>query len=254
MARAVWFIKLISFLSISYLLYSPSASFAQSAFEGFYGQVSTGYEKNSFNANNQTFTYSATPDASAGTGTGIAPNQESTVAPLILGIGYNKSLSDSFVIGVGVDYSALSENVGNFSQTITINEGGGTLALQNMSYKVSNRVNLFISPSYAFTQTSLGYLKIGYSVEKLQFSQGSNVGTLPSGFSSNATINGYIVGLGYKQMIYEGIYAFTEGNYMSYNSKSISGTAIGGSAETVYMTSTPTVTTYNFLVGLGYKF
>lgn len=253
MARVVRFIKLISILSISYLLYGPSASFAQSDFEGFYGQVSTGYEKDSFNSNNQTFWYS---EVGGGTGTGHAPNQQSTVAPLVLGVGYNKALSDSFLLGLGIDYSALSQSVGNFSQTITVNnsDGSATLDLKDMSYKVSNRVNLFVSPSYAFTSTSLAYLKAGYSIEKLQFSQGSNEETLPSGFSSGTTINGYIVGLGYKQMIYEGIYAFTEGNYMSYNSKSVTGTGVGGLQEKVHMTSTPTITTYNFLVGIGYKF
>jgi outer membrane immunogenic protein len=57
------------------LLITTSA-FAQSAFEGFYGQIATGYEKNSYTSINPSWSVSL-----GSTGTGSAPNQSSSGAP-----------------------------------------------------------------------------------------------------------------------------------------------------------------------------
>lgn len=83
-----------------------SASYAQSAFEGFYGQISTGYENNSYSNVGVNFFQVSDPTYS---GTGSASNQSSSGMPLVLGVGYFHRLKDNFLIGLGIDYSALSQ-------------------------------------------------------------------------------------------------------------------------------------------------
>lgn len=234
------------------ILFAVSASpiFAQSAFEGFYGQIATGYEKNSYGSINPSWS------ASTGvTGTGSAPNQSSSGAPLILGLGYNYAVSSEYLVGVGFDYSALSQNTSNFSQTST-SDLGTTSPIANMSYKVSNRMNLFVTPSYVINSDSLVYLKAGYSMQQLQYSQGIDSNpfiNITSGFNSTKNVNGYILGLGYKQMIMNGFYGFAEANYFSYSKASVSGTAMAKTIA-VALTSSPSLNAYNLLVGVGYKF
>jgi hypothetical protein len=188
------------------ILFAVSASplFAQSAFEGFYGQVATGYEKNSYSSVNQSVS-----DSFSRSYSGNAHNQSSSGMPLILGFGYNLALTEKYLIGIGVDYSTLSQSTGNFSQTVTPNAGGSSFTSDNMSYKASKRMNLFVTPGYALNKYALIYAKLGYSREQLQYSQGAATGTLvTSGFTSSSNVNGYIVGLGYKQIITEGLYGF----------------------------------------------
>lgn len=236
------------FLISILLALSASPLIAQSAFEGFYGQIATGYEKNSYTSINPTWSQPSGLNASDS-----APNQSSSGAPLILGIGYNYAVSNEYLIGIGFDYSALSQNTSNFSQSGT-NSAGTTGTIANMSYKVSNRMNLFLTPSYVINTNSLVYLKAGYSLQQLQYSQGADTDVgLTSGFNSTKNVNGYILGLGYKQIIANGLYGFVEGNYMSYSSSSISGTGMAGTTPTTFITS-PSLNAYNLLVGVGYKF
>ncbi|MBT8572700.1 outer membrane beta-barrel protein [Polynucleobacter paneuropaeus] len=234
------------------LTLSASPLIAQSAFEGFYGQISTGYEKNSYSSINPT--WSVSNGINGITGSGSAPNQSSSGAPLILGVGYNYAVSNEYLVGIGFDYSALSQNTSNFSQS-SINSGGATATIANMSYKVSNRMNLFLTPSYAINSNSLVYFKAGYSLQQLQYSQGADADLgLTSGFNSSKNVNGYILGLGYKQFITNGLYGFVEGNYMSYSSSSISGTGMVGGVVPITFITSPSLNAYNLLVGVGYKF
>jgi hypothetical protein len=106
------------------ILFGVSASpiFAQSAFTGFYGQVSTGYESNqlgSYSNNGTTI-----PNANSDT-IGSAPSQNFGGAPLVLGVGYYWQVSDKWLIGVGGDYSALSQTSSTFSSNTT-NAPGNT--------------------------------------------------------------------------------------------------------------------------------
>ena len=68
---------------IATTLIATSAS-AQSAFEGFYGQIATGYESNNFSSISIPWS-----EPGFGSGGGSASNQSSSGAPLVLGLGYN---------------------------------------------------------------------------------------------------------------------------------------------------------------------
>ncbi|QWD89244.1 hypothetical protein GQ367_01850 [Polynucleobacter sp. MWH-CaK5] len=67
-------------------------------------------------------------------------------------------------------------------------------------------------------------------------------------------MSGYILGLGYKQIITGGLYGFAEGNYMSYGKKSFSSSATLPDGRPLNLTLNPDANAYTLLVGVGYKF
>jgi hypothetical protein len=227
-----------------------STALAQSAFEGFYGQIATGYESNNFSSISIPWS-----EPGLGSGGGSASNQSSSGAPLVLGLGYNYAVAEKYLIGVGADYSAISQSTGNFSWKATYNGAMIGTSANSVSYKVSNRVNIFITPSYVLSRDSLIYIKAGYSSEQLQYSQGADsVLLFTNNSSASKNINGYILGLGYKQMIIQGFYGFAEGNYMAYGNSTLSVTNATGNASPTTTSPSQSVSAYNFLVGIGYKF
>ncbi|MBT8588483.1 outer membrane beta-barrel protein [Polynucleobacter paneuropaeus] len=237
------------FFSIAAVLVS-SQLFAQSAFEGFYGQVATGYESNNFSSISIPWS-----EPEEGSGGGSASNQSSSGAPLLLGVGYNHSLTDKYLVGVGIDYSAISQSTGNFSWKATLNGVMPVTSLNSVSYKVANRLNIFVTPSYVLSANSLIYLKAGYSSEQLQYSQGADSALyFTNSSTASKNINGYILGLGYKQMIAQGFYGFAEGNYMAYGNSTLSVTNATVGASPTTTSPSQSVSAYNFLVGIGYKF
>ena len=91
------------------------------------------------------------------------------------------------------------------------------------------------------------------------------VPTTTAGLSSNSTGGGgYLVGLGYKQIITGGLYGFVEANYMGYGTlretytspaKSAAETAVGVTNSSVtQITGSRSLSTYQFFIGLGYAF
>ena len=106
----------IGFISLT------APALAQSVFTGFYGQASTGYESNQLGSLSSSGT--KIPNANSDT-KGSAPSQNFGGAPLVFGAGYYWQASDKWLIGVGVDYSALSQTSSTFS-TDTTNAPGNT--------------------------------------------------------------------------------------------------------------------------------
>lgn len=146
----------------------------------------------------------------------------------------------------------------DFNWTAIPNGGGAGsgFPVEKMSYEISNRINISLMPAYAFDKDKLGYLKLGYSMAQLKYTQGApEPSGITTGFSSSQNISGYILGLGYKQTIYKGFYGFAEGNYISYSKSTVSGTmGVFNLPPDYRFSSNPSLTTYNFLVGVGYKF
>lgn len=216
-----------------------SSSFAQSAFEGMYGQISTGYEKNTASSAQLTGTDNGgVPNLSNST------NPSSGAAPLVVGLGYTFLVKDKYTLGLGVDYSALSQDTsvaGFYYPGISSN-------VYDYKYSISNRINLFIAPGFAIDKDKLVYVKLGYSTQSVQYSQ-TNCCSTPS---NKTQLSGYGLGLGYKQMIANGFYGFTEANYYSYSSAGMASAYSDGPGGTV--SSSPKFNAYNFLLGLGYRF
>jgi len=223
---------------------ASSPALAQSAFTGFYGQIATGYEHNTTDAFSLTGAdYGDTPYTST------SATLSSDSMPLVLGIGYTFDLHNGFTLGFGMDYSALSQatNVAGFSYPDT-----GSAAAYDYHVTLSNRFNVFLSPGYVIDDTKLAYLKLGYSSQQLRYTQ-NNCCSAPS---NNARVNGYLIGVGYKQMIsagaYSGLYGFVEANYQGYSSADMSSTYTDGPGGTV--SASPASSAYNVLIGVGYTF
>jgi outer membrane immunogenic protein len=223
-----------------------SSAMAQSAFQGFYGQIATGYENNSVSSLGMTGTQAgqSVPDS------WNASNQSFGGAPLVIGAGYNFSLAPKWLIGLGVDYSALSQKSSTYSYTIPDGSSNGA------SVEVSNRFNVFVAPGYAIDKDKLVYLKAGYSSVSAKGNSATSFApttgsSIPWGQTSQTkTLSGYVLGLGYKQMITGGFYGVAEFNYMSYSKASFSGT----DSEGYTLSSNPSLNSYQALIGIGYKF
>ena len=246
---------------------------AQSAFAGFYGQVSTGYESN------QLGSLSGTGTNTPNQGTDVirsAPSQTFGGAPLVLGIGYYWQANDKWLIGVGADYSALSQTTSPMSVSNTNAVGNnsilsGETATSNGSLQLSNRFNLFITPAYAIDKDKLVYIKAGYSQVTAQYNRATSLTrtansvsttTAATGGSQSSNQGGYLIGLGYKQIITSGLYGFVEGNYMGYSAPSYSystyspaAVSLGRSASArTVTTSFASLNSFQALIGLGYAF
>ena len=229
----------INFLVGSFVFVLSCSAFAQHQFVGAYGQISTGYENNTVSSAQLT-----------GTDYGDVPNKTNTLsttsasAPLVLGLGYTFNLKNNFTMGIGVDYSAFTQN----TQSGGFYYFGDRSNTYNYKFSISNRFNAFIAPGYAIDQDKLVYAKLGYSMQSVQYSQ-TNCCSSPS---NQAQVSGYVVGLGYKQFLTKALYGFVEANYYAYGRPNLSSNYSDGPGGTV--SSSPNVNAYNFLFGLGYRF
>lgn len=233
-----------------------SSAMAQSAFQGFYGQISTGYESNSATGINSplTLSYGGQP---LFLGSMSASNQNFGGMPLIAGLGYNFSVTPKWLIGIGADYSFLTQESSSFATNLNIGPGlDGTF--NGAKLKASNRLNIFITPGYSIDKDKLVYLKAGYSSVKVDDSAPSSstqmgITTPLTGTSQSKTLNGYVLGVGYKQIISGGFYGFAEANYMNYGKQSFTTTYTDREYSLV---TNPSIglSSYQFLVGVGYKF
>jgi opacity protein-like surface antigen len=242
-------------LVASLLALAGTGVMAQSAFQGFYGQLGTGYEGNTFSSLNSTGTLAGQPNE-----TWAAGNQNANGLPLVVGLGFNVAVSPSWLLGLGADYSALKQKSSNYNTTgADANTRGQTLNGSNL--ETSNRFNIFLSPGYVINKDKLAYLKAGYSSVTIAQTMPNQVGPAPFtnlGWSSanpTSTASGYILGLGYKQIISNGLYGFVEGNYMSYGSTNFSATGTTVNVNRGYtLSNSPNLKTMQLLVGVGYKF
>jgi hypothetical protein len=232
-------VKVKLFLGYFGLIFS-CATVAQSQFAGAYGQISTGYENNRVSSAQLTGTaYGGTPN----TTNSVSSNNSS--APLVLGLGYLFPVQNNFTLGLGVDYSTLTQETNSAAFYYpTINNSPSF----NYKFTISNRFSIFAAPGYAIDKDKLAYAKLGYSSQSVQYSQ-TNCCSSPS---NKAQVGGYVLGLGYKQLITSGLYGFVEANYYGYAKPSLSSTYTDQGGGTV--SSNPNVSAYNFLLGLGYKF
>ncbi len=185
-----------------------SSAMAQSAFEGAYGQLGIGYQSSKPKTDSTEESYNST-------------NGFASVAAA----GYNFQVTKDFLLGIGAEYSFLPTSQANLNDT----DNGVTLTEK---YKNQNTYNIFLSPGIVISKDSLVYAKVGYT--------GTSYKNESEGITDN--LQGYSLGLGYKEIISGGLYGFAEGNYFSYNNKT---TACGNKLSGNSM---------NLLVGVGYKF
>jgi outer membrane immunogenic protein len=211
--------KLLLTAAVSVLVGTANA---QSAFEGFYGQVGVGYESVDANIGNGTV-------VSSGSAYTITSGNSNSVTGNIA-IGSYFGISQTLLLGVGAEYSPFAGSNENYTLNILNLFSGG-------SWKKKNSYNIFLSPAYVIDKDKLAYAKVGFTGSSSQF-------TAIDGTKDTKNFTGYSLGLGYKQIINGDLYGFAEANYASYGSKQIGGDLSGSIKPT----------TMNFLVGVGYKF
>lgn len=231
--------KKSSLVAGSVLALAATGAFAQSSFEGFYGQAGIGYEmvSPSLSYGNLNVTNNGSPYASLPFASSVS-NANSFAGTVT--VGYNFVVTKDFLLGVGAEYSPIAGSKANFSGS---NSVIGTYSGQ---YNKENSYNIFLSPATPVGKDGLLYGKVGYT--------GASVKSqVEGGTSSSATLSGYSLGLGYKQFISGGLYGFGEVNYASYGNKTSSESASIGTYA-LSQTSTFSANVTNFLVGVGYKF
>lgn len=221
-------------ISTSFFIVCSGAS-AQSSFEGFYGQVGVGYQ--SVNPS----TGSGTIQTAAGSYSVTSAGVNSSDFTGTVGIGYLAPVTGNFLLGIGAEYSPIKG-----ATTNTINSGRGT-----GTYQIQSSYTLFLAPSLALEKDKLLYTKVGFASANTRIKD-----TLPydTGGDTTFTNKGYLLGLGYKQILQNGFYGFVEANYAALKNSSFN--TVGTNAGTPYVgfNNSGSVSTYNLLVGVGYKF
>ena len=202
-----------------------SSAIAQSAFEGAYAQLGVGYASSSVGFKSGAITTGAagrTLTSSGGTANSFEAN---------IGAGYYFGITQSFLLGVGAEYSPLPSS----KSTTQILVNG--VNLDTLTANKTSSYALFVSPAIAIDKDKLAYAKLGYT------SMATKGTSAADNTTDNLTYNGYLFGLGYKQIIDGGLYGFAEGNYAMFNKKTIVGT-----------TASEAPTGMSLMVGIGYKF
>jgi len=216
-----------------------STALAQSAFGGFYTQVGIGYTDTQPTAKNVSLTVNNGPYA--GKYARNSTFQSSGEFTGQITAGYMFALSDKFLLGLGVDYAPVA---GGNRNIVTVGSAG---VKTYSSYQIQSHFNVFLNPAYAVDKDKLIYGKLGYSESQSKI----NFGETDKG--PNNTAQGYVLGLGYKQIISGGLYGFAEANYFMYTPKAYN---TSGFANGAGYTSTQNIKSsgYDFLIGVGYKF
>jgi outer membrane immunogenic protein len=238
-------IKIIAALSVGLFATQVSAleisaiDKKNSSFVGAYGQIATGYESNT--AQSSTFSLSAESVGTYNAITGQNPTSDGVA--LVLGGGYNFQIDPKFLLGVGGDWSAFN----NVTSDATYYFQPGITT--EIGYKTSNRYSIFFTPSYVIDKDKLAYFKVGYTGQgvTLEGDGGSTLG-------GSAQLSGYALGLGYKQMITHGVYAFGEGNYYGYSKTNWNTNSDNNGGTPANFNANPDVISYTFLAGVGYVY
>ncbi len=146
-----------------------------------------------------------------------------------IGIGSYFSITPTFLLGIGAEYSPLASSTANYTVTSS--------SVSTGKWSKKDSYSIFLSPAYAISKSSLAYAKLGYT--------GLTLKDQPtSGASTETNYNGYMLGLGYRQVVQGGLYGFIETNYAQYDSKT-DGNGATGSTKPKSM---------NVMLGMGYKF
>lgn len=222
--RYLYFFLLFPILAFA--THSEVQAQTKSNFEGFFTDVGVGY-RNSNSSTSSELTLNGAVIPSSISSSGLSH----TVA--VLNTGYNFNITQNYFLGIGANISPANGltqqlQIQALNQTVTVS---GIKPLYNYGF--------FLSPGIQ-TEDGLFYLKTGKQIQVVNSNTGSN-------------FNGYLLGLGYKQFIYDSIYLFGEANYLSYDAQTTTRTIItAGRTINASVTISPQIT--RLLLGLGYQF
>jgi hypothetical protein len=214
------------------------SAFAQSSkFQGAFGQIGVGYETVSPTHDSSTLSVNRVNIPVTTT----SSNANSFVGTVSLG--WYQDIAKGFLLGVGAEYSPFAGSHGDMYVTSATRLPGQNNATNDYRYQKKNSYNIFLSPAMTVGTDGLAYAKVGYTGAQV-----ANYSTLTYNFS------GYSLGLGYKQFFSAGWYGFVEANYANYGNQTESATNPLPGGRSLTASGTNGLTTYNGLVGVGYKF
>lgn len=230
--------NLIKPIVVASLVVCAGAASAQaSKFQGAFGQIGIGYESVSPTSASGSLTVNrltlnANPSfSSANSFTGT------------LAAGWYQDIAKGYLLGVGVEYSPVEGDKSNKTVSTSVRVPNQNNINNSYTWQKKNSYNIFVSPAMTVGTDGLAYAKVGYTG-----AQATEYTSLTYNFT------GYSLGLGYKQLFSGGWYGFAEANYASYGSQTQSATNPISPGRTLTASGTNGLTSYNGLVGVGYKF
>lgn len=239
---------------ILFLFFISTSSYSKEQFEGFYTQIGSGTERNSVGEINVSSVTTFTVGGVSAPDYYTMGKKYFRGAPIQGGLGFNVRVSPKWIMGVGAEYAHLSKK----SQGETVVGSSTGNFIPNVQVGLQGRFNVFITSGLIIDKNKLLYIKAGYSRQKLVLTEPGNT----SGFQRDPAVsvtdhmNGYILGLGYRQMLSENFYGFAEANYMKYRKADLNFSTIAtdGTYTTHLSGINPKTSAYNLLVGLGYEY
>lgn len=220
--------------------FASPAVFAQAQnFTGFGLQLSTGYQNNEVKGSNLTVNGQTNFEE----GQLGSQNSSNGEMPLNLGVSYTFALTDRFTLGALVEYNPLSMKAGG--GYLTLDGVPQTDDIENkIEGKLENQVSVSIVPGYVFTDSTMGYARLGWinATAKATPADGS------AGFSKNT--NGVLLGIGARHLFTKNVYGFAEATYANYSGADASLTSDDGNALKTKLTPE----SYSFLIGVGVRF
>jgi hypothetical protein len=218
--------SLLLLASLTFGINTVAQAQSETNFDGFFTDISFGYRDV-----NATTTSTLSLNGASIPSTLSSGQPSNTVG--VFTAGYNFPLVSEFVLGIGANISpgsgqAQQAQIKSLNQTIAL---PGNKPLYNYGF--------FLAPGLV-TGDGLVYLKVGTQTQV----NNNNI---------NPNFNGYLLGLGYRQLIYRSIYLFGEADYVSYQAQTTTKTVIlPGRAIIASVTTKPQSSRY--LIGIGYQF
>ena len=234
-------------VKISALVLALTAAFATSAhaqsakvnpWEGFYAEAAVGWAQFNPTINNA----SIQSTALRGRTLPVTTQQDNlSSGKNKIGLGYTYGINDRYTLGIAASYSLGASSAANGSFYATLPSGANTSPTW-FKYQIKDVWSVTVNPGYVIDKDKLAYAKVGMT--------GNTMG-INGGTANYQTVNftGYVLGLGYKQLVTKSIYVLGEVNYAGISSKTatiqtnngpLTGN-VGGSGADV-------------MVGVGYKF
>jgi opacity protein-like surface antigen len=185
-----------------------------------------------------------------------------------ISLGYLLSINGNFLIGLDTSYTNKnSDKIFQQSYTQSTLSGSGSGNITNVdginSLKINEKENwsLGISPSYAIKNDVMIYGRISYNQFNTQTSVKFSIDP-DQDYQINKKIYGPGIGLGIRYNLQNNLFLNLFGDYIKYNSYSVSKSDIlptdtGGftlDKSTNALTSNIDPQTYNLIFSLGYKF
>ena len=226
----------ISALVLAMAAVCATSANAQSAktnpWEGFYAEAAVGWAQ--FNP--------TISSASIQTARGTLPvtTQQDNLSSGInkIGLGYTFGIDDKYTLGIAASYSLGASSAANGSFWVS----GAPSTAKWFKYQIKDVWSVTLNPGYAIDKDKLAYAKVGMT--------GNTMGI--NGQTANyQTVNftGYVLGLGYKQLVTKSIYVLGEVNYAGISSKTATIQTSSGP-----LTGNVGGSGVDVMVGLGYKF